>query len=363
MVKHKNLFAVISIFCGVLISLLLMEVALRIAGIGYMNGPLESDPVLHHVHPRDYEYVSSVPGGEYGGHRVYYDENGLVSDPERKLVYRPSLHTCKVAVMGDSFVEARQVSYLHSFVGQLNRSAADNVFFFNYGVSSYSPILYLLQWRGQVSALQPQHVIELLYSNDVHDDNLYLAQSISSSDGEIVAVPGPGGDFITRQLRKSYVLRFSKKVLQGLTWLFVHRGEPQAAAGGYVEEAPSISGTTDKVIKDLAREVKAAGAKFTLMSVPSKAELLSAQTAFPDGSFADKADRWARQNGIDFVDLRPAFRSYVAEQNGDGAHPFFKEDIHFNEIGNALVAKEIQKHYPQYFGNRLSDSRRCGATS
>jgi hypothetical protein len=265
--------------------------------------------------------------------------------------------------MGDSFVEARQVSYLDSFVGRLNRSAAEDVFFFNYGVSSYSPILYLLQWRRQVSALQPQHVFVLLYSNDVHDDNLHRAESISSSDGEILAVPGPGGDFITRQLRKSYVLRFSKKALQALTWLYVHRGKAQATAGGYVEEAPSISETTGKVIKDLAQEVTNAGAKFTLMSVPSKVELLGAHTAFPDGSFADKVAGWARQNGIDFIDLRPAFRSYVAQRNGDGASPFFEQDIHFNEIGNALVAKEIQKHYPQYFDNRLNGSSRCGAAS
>jgi hypothetical protein len=286
----------------------------------------------------------------------------MVSDPERKLVYQPARHSCKIAVMGDSFVEARQVSYVDSFVGRLNRSAAENVFFFNYGVSSYSPVIYLLQWRRQVSALQPQHVFVLLYSNDVHDDNLYLARSVSSPDGEVLAVPGPGGDFVTRQLRKSYVVRLSKKSLQAIAWAYANRGKARTAAGGYVEEAPRINQATGKMIKDLAREVTSTGATFTLMSVPSKAELLGAHAAFPDGSFADKVVGWARQNGIDFVDLTPAFRSYVAQLNGKGAMPFFAEDIHFNEIGNALVASEIQRHYPQYFKNGRG-SGRCGLLS
>lgn len=37
------------------------------------------------------------------------------------------------------------------------------------------------------------------------------------------------------------------------------------------------------------------------------------------------------------------------DAGNDRAIPFFGTDIHFNELGNALVARELSRAYPEFF--------------
>ena len=68
--------------------------------------------------------------------------------------------------MGDSFIEATQVSYPDSFVGRLAKYGSARTVVRNFGVTSYSPIFYVLQWRHHVKRFRPTHVFVLLFSND-----------------------------------------------------------------------------------------------------------------------------------------------------------------------------------------------------
>ena len=61
-VVHSSL----AILFGIAIGLLIAEVSLRVLDLGYRNRPVESDPVLHHVHPKSYHFRS-----HFGGHEVY----------------------------------------------------------------------------------------------------------------------------------------------------------------------------------------------------------------------------------------------------------------------------------------------------
>lgn len=98
------------LFMGsVLVAAIVVEVSLRILGIGYGSVHMASSAVLHHVHPRDYRFVSYHQSREYGGHVVYYDEAGRRADPIGTVADQPR-HEVSVAVMGDSFVEALQVA-------------------------------------------------------------------------------------------------------------------------------------------------------------------------------------------------------------------------------------------------------------
>ena len=134
--KHVAYSALVMLF-SMIVGLLIVEISLRFFDLGYGNAPLESHPVLHHVHPRSYRFLSHTPSGEYGGHHVFYDQHGLVSDTERGASKEAN---CRIAFLGDSFTEAGQVAYKKSFVGLLD--SATNCMVLNYGVSSYSPIFY-----------------------------------------------------------------------------------------------------------------------------------------------------------------------------------------------------------------------------
>jgi hypothetical protein len=138
MKKKHVAYSALLMLLSTIVGLFIVEIGLRFFDLGYGNAPMESHPVLHHTHPRSYEFLSNAPSGEYGGHYVYYDQHGLVSDPEGTASKEVN---CRIAFLGDSFTEARQVTYKKSFVGLLD--SATNCAVRNYGVTSYSPIFLL----------------------------------------------------------------------------------------------------------------------------------------------------------------------------------------------------------------------------
>src|ERR1041384_1436589 len=174
-----------SLGIGTVAGAVLCELLLRLLGIGFAYAPSVPHPILHHVHERDFQFLSYSSGNEYSNTPIYWDEHGLPADPERKLVFNGTTHTQMFAALGDSFVEANQVPYRKSFVGRLNAAAVPGVFVRNYGVSSYSPAFYLLQWRHVIRQDRPQHVLVLLFSNDIEGDAEAKRQARYSAGGEI----------------------------------------------------------------------------------------------------------------------------------------------------------------------------------
>ena len=346
-------FSLIAIAVGCLGALLLAEVALRIAGIGYGNAPLVSDPILHHVHPRNYRFLSHDPAGEYGGFPIYYDDLGLVADPEGRMVYEPDRHDRPVALMGDSFVEAGQVPFRDSFAGVLNQNAREDVFFRNFGVSSYSPLLHSLQWDGTVTASRPPaHVFLLLFSNDPDNDSSYLKQAVTTSEGVVTAVPGPSDRWLRRYLRKSYVVRLIRKAQLTAVWLYQHRQTPRTTQAQVIEESTELGDLTAEYVRKVQAKAHAAGAQFTLLAVPSKAEAYPVKGSERARSFSENVGEWAARNDTEYLDLNPAFRAYYDNYRPGQPPTFFRRDIHLTEAGHRIVAQEIMRRYPDYFKRR-----------
>jgi len=101
------------------------ELTLRATQFGFLNAPTVSDPVVHHVHPRNYFFRSYDPGGEFGGHLIRYDGEG------RRVDLSPTgaagAREARLALVGDSFVEAVQVPYEKSIAGLLQTRSAQNI--------------------------------------------------------------------------------------------------------------------------------------------------------------------------------------------------------------------------------------------
>ncbi|MGB5708291.1 MAG: SGNH/GDSL hydrolase family protein [Arenicellales bacterium] len=166
---------------------------------------------------------------------------------------RKDKSTCRIAFLGDSFTEAVQVAYENSFVGLLDKNSDCAVR--NYGTSSYSPIFYLLQWRQAVRSFEPSLVILQLYSNDIYSDQMYSKNSRKNEKGEVIAIPGHSGGWVTKQLRKSYLARLIRKTQLQLQWIYENWGKVQVVTGGVVEENSDISELSAELVKKLANEV------------------------------------------------------------------------------------------------------------
>ena len=339
--KRKYIFSVTTIIIVLTISFILLEIILRIAGLGYGNAPLESDPIFHHVHPANYRFVVHTPDNEYGGHTVYYNSARQITNPDSYV--RKKGAPCKIAFLGDSFTEAAQVDYKKSFVGILSEHTTCEVL--NFGTSSYSPIFYELQWRRLVEELKPTLVIVQLFSNDISSDSEYFKVAKFDKNGDVLAIPGPeGGKFISL-MRKMYLLRFLRKTQLKLKWMLQNEKKEINIIEGVVEENPEISSLSSKFMSQLAENVKESGAEFSFFVIPSKFRLINKTQNEKHLEFSDRWKQWAINHNISFIDLVQPFKEAAMEDY----QLFYNLDIHLNENGNLIPANEIAKKYPNIF--------------
>lgn len=341
--NKKNLFFLV--LSSIIVTLIIIEILLRILGIGYGGSPINSDPILHHVHPANYTFMAYSPVNVHGEHLIHYDEDSLSADPYQT---KPKLENIKyrIAFIGDSFTEAVQVPYSDSFVGILQSSSTISEIK-NYGTASYSPILELLQWREKVIHFQPTHIFVLLYAADIREDEGYTIKALYSDEGKLLAVPGLGGGKLVRLLRKSYLVRLIRKSQLEIKWTIENWGEEKTITEDYVELNPNISSLTAGFILTLANEAKESGSNFTLMAVPSKYHLREGKNDTSYIQFSDKLKKWANENSINFIDLVEPFE----EASKTGKRLFLERDVHFDESGHKVVAETLSKAYPDLFGN------------
>jgi len=335
-------FSLLLLLITLFLSVFFFEVTLRFFNIGYGNAPLESDPKLHHSHPVNYKFRSHNPTGEYGGHMIYYDENGLrIAEPSG---FKKNVNdSCRIAFLGDSYTEAVQVGYEQSFVGLLDSQTECIVK--NYGVSSYSPIMYLLQWQFIEDSFNPTHIFVQLFSNDMDGDERYFAIAEKDEFNNVIAVPGPGSDWIRVQLRKSYLIRFIRKTQLKLKWIYEnYKVDNKQVVSGIVEEVPILTDLSRSFIQKLNDNVVASGSKFILFVVPSKYNAVNKSYDTKIG-FSNKISDFSNGNNIEFINLDKAFKNLSLS----GESLFFEKDIHFNEKGHSLVADIIAKQYPKLF--------------
>ena len=338
---------------GLLVAVVTVEVSLRILGIGYGGVHMATSDVLHHEHPRNYRFVSYHRSREYGGHTIFYDDAGRRANPEHPQFDQTDSEVT-VVVMGDSFVEALQVAHEESFVGRLQDAASPNASVENYGTSSYSPALYLLQWRTRIRARAPTHVFLMLFGNDIRDDEEMTAIAELDTSGDIVAVSGAEPGLFDRVARMTYLGRLVRKVQLQLEWMWAHRHETRdEPAYEFVEEDPEINDLTDKYLRQLVREVTDTGAQLVLMAVPSRERTLRPTGAAARRVFHDVVRDWAERQAVPFVDLTTPFAAAAEE-----AEPlFFARDIHFTAHGHRVVADTLLAAYPEVFGRTLDAKR------
>jgi hypothetical protein len=134
---------------------------------GYENILLEPDPVIGWKFAPDIEFVHTGDHWYANERSVRHKTNSHgFTGPERPLNKPPE--TGRIALMGDSFVEALQVPWEQSAAGVLecglNRSAASGSMPFqryevlNFAVSNLSLGQYLLIWEAYASKFSPDYV-------------------------------------------------------------------------------------------------------------------------------------------------------------------------------------------------------------
>lgn len=336
--KINNLLQLTLLLIGSLIlSGVVIELTLRIFNLDYANIPLDRDSVYHHVHPKNHSFTSFSGHGDYGGFTVHFDSNGFITNPDKS---QSASTGPLIAFMGDSYTEGYQVPYQDTFVAHIQEAfPAYDVK--NYGVAAYSGALNYLQWKYIVKKQKPKIVFLLVYWQYIARDTEYIQKAYYDHRGELLGVDGGKKNLIVQIARSSFLVRFMRRIyLQAKFSMSEDSKESHERLVGIYTQPDSpnfIDSVTSNYIKKIADEAKGLGDKFVLLAVPSVYDDHHGIEDYQH-TFSKKVEDWSRVNSIQFMDLTRAFHE---ERIKTGKSNFYEWDIHFNEQGNAVVARII----------------------
>lgn len=169
--KKLRLFKFALLLAALLFGLLIAEIALRLAGFSY--------PVFYKIDTvRGYALEPGIAGWyrKEGASYVHINSEGL-RDREHQKAKPP--HTFRIALLGDSYAEALQVSLEEAFwvvmEERLHACAAfagKKLEIINFGVSGYGTTQELLTLRERVWDYAPDLVLLAMTTNNDITDNL-----------------------------------------------------------------------------------------------------------------------------------------------------------------------------------------------
>jgi hypothetical protein len=358
---------------GLLAPLLLLELALRLLGPifpgTYQLGVLM---IPHADLGRYHEANASVwyRTDEFTTH-VRTDEHGFRGPPLSDA--KPAWRTM---VIGDSFVEARQVMEGETAVAHLGRALGDRRWggdgpssgcqVINGGVASWGPADELAFARDVVPRFAPQLVLLVFYmGNDVAGVARRAAQSADDrrgpafrldGDGRLVRLPNsaaPDADSLPLWLRRASWL--ASYVQSGLLVKLQQRDEePLEAftknavfATNESAEVTRAWRLVEAIIASMAAEVRAAGGTLAVVAAPAAYQVHEEEwrRTFRSESVRARLDRdqpnrrlaeIAGRARLPYLDLSPPLR-----EAGQRSRLYFPFDSHWTVEGNAIVGQSL----------------------
>ncbi|MCE9589124.1 MAG: SGNH/GDSL hydrolase family protein [Planctomycetes bacterium] len=285
----------------------------------------------------------------------------------------------RILVLGDSFVEARQVRREENFCKLLERQLATSqrraVRVINAGVSSYSPLLCFLYFSRDLVKYQPDLVVLAFFSNDVFDDMRYTLAATFGPDGVPTAVQAgvpwinvDRGHATEQGLRDQQALRMSLDMEDSWMsrhfyvaalarhFLAVRRMKnrfdqlPHNDEFFILENDPDLAELqrvgwqlSQRYVGLLKSACDKAQARFVLTSVPIASQITGG-SSYDHFFFRDKpsdADhvnvrRIAQELGTPYVDL-------VTPLKNAGSGLYFPSDGHWTPKGHRVAADAMQQ--------------------
>ena len=392
--KKRRIFGLITILVGVFFGLVVTEIGLRIVGYSSPDFFIADEKLGYGLIPN--------MGGTYrkeGKSFVQINSDGF-SDVEREIEKPPGV--IRIAVIGDSFVEALQVSLADSFVNSTrDRIQHCGVFgdakieVLSFGVSGYGTAQELLLLREKVWKYSPDFVILVITTNNDITDNsrvfrkkampyfvyrdgaLTLDESFRNEKEFILVNSSLArlGTWLKNHLRVVQAISEIQVSLKHKYRAWKDRApEGETAANVPATTAPMIEvgidsqiyrppadpnwenawRVTEGIIGLMKSEVESHGAKFLVVTGSNGAQVLpnvSERVAFANMLGVDDLlypDRriaaFCSSNSIRVIRLAPVLADYAVRERTN-LHGF-EGNIgygHWNQLGHRVAGEEIGK--------------------
>lgn len=366
--------------CGLLLPLLLLEIVLQLAGPilpgEYQLGTLMvPHPQLGHFHARDVrvwvrtsEFVAHVRTNRFG-----------LRGPAIAAARPPNVG--RVLLLGDSFVEAKQVPESESLAGLLQErlgGTGGRCEVMNAGVAAWGTGEEYVYLREEGTTLQPNLVVVFFYiGNDLGNNVRKVSGHAPQHRGPPFRLDAEGR---LMQLDWQRVdeppagLAFARRYSRALNLLetgFLSRlddddevdrtdptqltrpdaGKLDLYAVKETSERRQAWQITEALLTAIRDESAAAGAQVAIVAIPATYQVYDREwrRVAPRGR---SADRWEQdvpnrrlaeilqRLGIAYLDLLPAFQ---AAARADRERLYFPIDAHWTAQGNRLAADEVER--------------------
>ncbi|HEY3306294.1 MAG TPA: SGNH/GDSL hydrolase family protein [Candidatus Binatia bacterium] len=373
---------ILLIFMGTATAGLVVEIGLRIAGVSYPSFYRSDEHTGTSLRPG----IEAWERNEGEAH-VRINSDGLRDREHPKA--KPA-NAFRIAVLGDSYTEARQVPMEDAFWAVLERDlkgcaglAGRDVEVINFGVSNYGTAQELITLRRRVWDYFPDMVIlAFLTGNDIHDN----LRELSGDPKRPYFVYQDGALTLDASFRDSAIYRASETALARLgAWLTDYsrvlqllylgknrlvrivlyprpahdrHGEVGLQDSVYLEPTSSLWReawrVTEGLIDLMRSEVRQKGADFLLVTLSNGIQvhpdpsvrrsymdrLGAADLFYPDLRIA----ALGRREGFSVLTLAPEFQAY-AEKHQAFLHGFGNNPGagHWNRDGHRLAGKAISE--------------------
>ncbi len=286
-------------------------------------------------------------------------------------------NTFRIAIIGDSYVEAFQVKaeemISRVLEDQLNKSGKKRIEVLAFGVSGYGTIQEYFLYKNFIKPFHPDIVFLMFDSgNDVRNNVIELEKNparpyaVLSKDGQVsFSEPQIQSSFFKQAnrffLNHSYFYRF---VIERVTRVFFvfQRGEKSGIPIDYfvyecdtTENWENSWNITKAVIKKFRDEVEYDGARFVLVNLSSyfqihqKDTLRQVMERYPEmnGKCWEQQkpnnilQRWSNEGSFLYLDLLPIF---IADYQKTARETHFLKDGHWNVYGHWLAAQSLLKY-------------------
>ena len=298
----------------------------------------------------------------------------------------------RVAILGDSYVDAQQVPFEHMFANQLEdlmNHDLRSIEVMNFGVSGYGTDQELIMLGNKVLKYKPDVVLLMYVHNDIQE--IYTNNLIKYENGEFIYVihnPNPLWKNFKAFIRNLHTYYYLKKKTLQIPFLLrtldkikifavkllgeelVENHFPQIAkdvkhiidrAGLSIELQAFLDPLSDevkalwdfefKLLKEIQNVLQQNNIKFGMVIITKSFQLDgSALDEYLSKYQIDKSQfvvnnpnktlvEFAEKNNIPILDLYPLFKKY----SDAGKMLHYRKDGHWNKLGNTLAAGEIYK--------------------
>jgi lysophospholipase L1-like esterase len=316
--KREHALSLLTLIVSVVICVLGIELFVRVFIDDGMNFDLEmwkyardvkfisDDPLIGHAHrPNSQEHLMGVD--------VNINSKGL---RDREIPYERTSSALRIVMLGDSFTEGWGVPFEQTFSKRIEKLYAAHgrtVEVVNTGVGNYNTIMEVEYFLNEGYKYQPDIVVLNFIPNDAEpvpphtQPNLVMRHCYSC-----VFLIGRM-DMLLRQfsMRPDWKTYYSNLYGNG-------------NAKGWMDAKMAIG--------RLAEYCKAHGIHLLLAHLPD----IHGFQPYPLQEVTDLLEQTAKENGVDFVDVMPAFKGYEPDKlwvSPTDAHP--------NGLGNEVIANAL----------------------